>query len=196
MRISATAFSAACPRRRRWNGERVSGELLRFADVSCSLHIVTPGQLPSREAAEEWVACVRVARMDFEQKLLFEREAAAAAEQRIAAATADIVHNQKRENFAVQEAERSAAELRDVMSSVEAIQAQLPQLEKMSHECALLERRLALELQMLQLDAANADEEAQSSGSAAPPVAPQSSAALSHLPHDLVARVNAVLDKV
>jgi hypothetical protein len=195
MRISATAFSVACPRRRRWNGERVSGEFLRFADVSCSLHIVTPGQLPSREAAEEWVACVRVARMDFEQKLSLEREAAAA-EQRIAAATADIVHNQKRENFAVQEAEGSAAELRDVMSSVEAIQAQLPQLEKMSHECALLERRLALELQMLQLDAANADEEAQSSGSAAPPVAPQSSAALSHLPHDLVARVNAVLDKV
>ena len=139
---------------------------------------------------------MRIGRLDFEQKLLFEREAAAAAEQRIAAATADILHNEQRENFAAREAERSAAELRDVMSRVEAIQAQLPQVEKMSHECSLLQRRLALELQMLQVDAANADEEAQSSGSAAPPVAPQSSPALSHLPHDLVARVNAVLDKV
>ncbi len=150
-------------------------------------------QLPSKDAAEEWVACINATRVDLQQKLQLEREAVAAADQKIAAATADILRSRDREKCAVEEAGKSVAELHDVMLSVETIQAQLLQLEKMSQDCSILERRLALELQTLQLDAVNANIESPSCGSA---VVSQSSAAFSHLPHDLVARVNAVLDKV
>jgi hypothetical protein len=166
---------------------------------SCTLQSLiapldTPSrQLSSKDAAEEWMACMYATRVDLQQKLQLEREAVTTADQRIAAATADILRSRDREKSAVEEAGKSAAELNDVMLSVERIQAQLPQLEKMSQDCSVLERRLALELQTLQLNVVNANIESLSCGSA---VVSQSSAAFSHLPHDLVARVNAVLDKV
>ncbi len=179
-------------------------------------------QLPSEDAAERWAHDMQSTRVELEQKLRIEREAAAAAAQKEAALLADaaqiessiaassaqehaaltseIVLSRDRERMALQEAERAAALTRDTIARVQSVQAQLRHLENTTRECSAQEERLEQELEQLRHRVR--DMHSQEHQACAQPepssfaAAAASAADVMSLPHDLVGRVSAVLDTV
>jgi hypothetical protein len=134
-----------------------------------------------------------------------EARGSAAAAQRESETAAEIVICQSREQAALRETERNTVELSDIMARIQAVRMQLWKLEEDECESALLEERLASELEQLQLKSQTGPENLQHSSLHSEilgvPLAAASSSdalsetSLSYLPHDLILRVNAVMDQ-
>jgi hypothetical protein len=158
-------------------------------------------------------------RVELEQKLRDERDAAAAAtlmqtellrdaaqlQSNIAAAaaehaaalTSEILLCRDREKIASQEAEKAALETRDTLLRAQAVRTELRRLESMTCERELQEGRLALELDQLRRQSQELLLERESQMCVESVAAAASSGAvLSTLPHELLTRVDAALDTV
>ncbi len=179
-------------------------------------------QLPSEEEAERWALDMQSTRVELEQKLRIEREAAAAAAQKEAALLAEAARiefsiaasvaqeeaalsseislNRDRERRALEEADSAAAQMCDAIARAQVLQTQLRHMENTERECVAQEERLELELEQLQhkVRAAHGQEQKASAPSEPSSFAAvaASAAAVMSLPHDLVARVSVVLDTV
>ncbi len=128
------------------------------------------------------------------------RKEAASSARGEADTAAEIFLCRDREQTALQEADRITSEIDEVMARVQASRARLWKLEEEEYDSVLQEERLTLELEQVQqksqaylgmkpsLDVSSSDAAASSTST--------SDAAQSSLPHELVVRVNAVLDKV